>query len=1205
MKIKDIFINEITREITSVVNVDDIEFFGQEIEEYVVTEQLNKYFLKFFEDYANSARIKTEKIGVWISGFFGSGKSHFAKMLGHLLKNDNIKTTTGVMKDSHDIFKDRLIGCTYENDINRSLFEIDKNIDSHVIMFQIQSESDQLSKKSITKTMYQMFLKYQNLCEHLQIAELELELILNNKYDEFKQKIKQNEKKEWEEVRQSLLFSKKPIKKALYEISDNDFSSEENAEMEYNKLTASFKLSPAKFTERLLNFLDANKSDKISDHFIYVIDEIGQFIGDSNDLLLELQSIAEQFAIQGKGRLWLVVTAQEKLDEIVEGVKGQENEFAKIKDRFYLPINLTSENIKKVLEERILKKKSSVEEELKKLFTNSQGILSFISSFQSNRAIPEITEDNFVKDYPFLSYQIEIIQNIFANIRREAGHTKKITGTERSMINVSQSIFRDNNIRMGESELNRLITFNDIYDQIISEINSETVRDISQASGLKIHGHDDDKICFKALKCIYLLQQLEYIPNTFENIIRVLFNDLTLKKTDFENNVKIALNELIKATFIVEDNGVYRYLSKVEKNVQEDISRTKVKHREITLLARELLKEIFKNKNKINYEKIKFFDLKIDLDEENFTSKGDILLKIHSPIYLEFGFIKKVNIVTESLNPKNKNILFWLPNENIKFKNDLEKIIKTNKVIEQRKKNPQKSKEENEFLREKEVSIKTFQQRVIKNFGDSLKTGFLIYDGNVEDLIEKSITMDKVLEEQISENIPYIYPKFEKYSVTESNIKKLLKVDNVKLKDIEPDLKIFDGDGRLLVDNKLIKEIFDKVKEENQMGNPISGKDILDYFSGIPYGWEKNLIRYLVLALFRNANIFINYNSKNIYDYKKSIEGNVFTNSRNFNKCILKYEKGEDITLNDRKKIKKSLKDIFDYSTEDNILKLSDGIDICLNNLIKENKNQKLIFSQNDCVLRDFFYDFENLCDPIIKNDKFAKKFQLYLETEEDLKKFVGYHHKVQEFVDNKRISNFKLYKKMNDKITIEDYEVLTEENLNLDKYTKFYDELSIIIQNKEIIEKSQEFNNILNQIIEIYEIIFKKLHEKRLNIYTSVINDLKSNGIPDKYYHDINNKNYLCDKLQFDREDFICKNCKKKLENIDSAISAAKERQDNCIKRYNDEQAKIMENPPLHLMKISSRNLKIGKIEDLNIILEDLKKEIVKLLNEGKNVIL
>ena len=124
MKIKDIFINEITREITSVVNVDDIEFFGQEIEEYVVTEQLDKYFLKFFEDYANSARIKTEKVGVWISGFFGSGKSHFAKMLGHLLKNDSIRTTTGVMKDSHDIFKDRLIGCTYESDINRNLFEI-------------------------------------------------------------------------------------------------------------------------------------------------------------------------------------------------------------------------------------------------------------------------------------------------------------------------------------------------------------------------------------------------------------------------------------------------------------------------------------------------------------------------------------------------------------------------------------------------------------------------------------------------------------------------------------------------------------------------------------------------------------------------------------------------------------------------------------------------------------------------------------------------------------------------------------------------------------------------------------------------------------------------------------------------------------------------------------------------------------------------
>ena len=530
MKIKDIFVNKITREITSVVNVDDIEFFGQEIEEYVVTDQLEKYFMRFLEDYANSARLDTKQVGIWISGFFGSGKSHFAKMKGHLLKNDEIETTTQVIKNVHEIFKNRLVGCTHEQEINGSLFEIDKNINSHVIMFQIQSESDQLSKKSITKTMYQMFLKYQNLCEHLQIAELELDLIFNKKYEDFKQKIKQNEGKNWEEIRQSLLFSKKPIRKALFEISEENFQSEDDAEQNYKELYENFKLSPSKLAERLLNFLEVNKSAKISDHFVFIIDEIGQFIGDSNDLLLELQSLAEQFAVKGKGKLWLVVTAQEKLDEIIQGVKGQENEFAKIKDRFYFPAYLTSENIKKVLEERILKKISNAEKELKELYSKNLGVLSFISGFQSNRTISEINEENFVKDYPFLSYQIELIQNIFATIRKEAGHTRKITGTERSMINVSQSIFHDENLRMGESELKQLVSFSDIYDQIISEINSETVRDISQASGLKIEKDDREEICLKSLKCIYLLQQLDYVPNTLENIIRVMYYDLTIKK---------------------------------------------------------------------------------------------------------------------------------------------------------------------------------------------------------------------------------------------------------------------------------------------------------------------------------------------------------------------------------------------------------------------------------------------------------------------------------------------------------------------------------------------------------------------------------------------------------------------------------------------------------------------------------------------------
>ncbi|MHA1413846.1 MAG: BREX system P-loop protein BrxC, partial [Promethearchaeota archaeon] len=1177
----------------------------REIEEYVVTEQLEKYFLNFFDDYANSARIETEKIGIWISGFFGSGKSHFAKIIGHLIKNDEIKTTTGVYKKAHEIFKNRLIGCSYENDINRSLFEIEKNINSHMIMFQIQSESDQLSEKSITKTMYQMLLKFQDLSEHLQIAELELDLILNKKYDEFKQKIEENEGRKWKEIRQSLLFSKKPIKKALYEISSENFSSEEDAEEWYKKLTESFELSPVKFTKRLLNFLDKNKSDKISDHFIFIIDEIGQYIGDSNNLLLELQSIAEQFAVQGKGKLWLIVTAQEKLDEIIEGVKGQENEFAKIKDRFYFPAYLTSENIKKVLEERILKKKNDAEEDLKKIYAKYLGILSFISGFQSNRSIEEINEDNFVKDYPFLSYQIELIQNIFANIRKEAGHTRKITGTERSMINGSQSIFKDNNIKIAESDLTRLITFNEIYDQIISEINSETVRDISQAASLKINPQDDSQLCYRALKCIYLLQQLDYVPNTLENIIRVLYNDLSFDNTEFEKNVKAALDELINANFIVEDNGIYRYLSKVEKNIEEDISRTRVKIREISYLARDFLKEIFKNKNKVNYKKIKYFNLRIDLDEENFSSKGDILIKIYSPLILELGQTKKDDLLTESLNPKNKNVVFWIPNESVKIKTDLEKIIKTNKVIEQRKKNPQKSKEEKEFLRQKEASIKEFQQKIIKTFENSLKTGFFIYDRNIEDLTDKSKSLEKVLEEQISENIPYIYSKFEEFKVVESNIKKLLKEDNSKLKDIEPELKIFDSDGRLLIDNKLVKEIFEKIKEENQIGNPITGKDILDYFSGIPYGWEKNLIRYLVVSLFRNANIFINYNTKNIYDYKKAIEGNILINSRNFNKCILKYEKGEDITLADRKKIKDSLKDIFEYNTEDNIIKLSEGIDSCLNKLINENKSHKIIFSQNNCTLKDIFYKVKEISESIINNDKFVKKFQNYLEQEEILKEIVDYHKKIKDFIDNKRILKYKVFNKLHDAITVEDVEIASEEKLNIENYIDLYKEIIKIIDNKEIIEKFQDFNNILDKLLDVYETLYAKLHQKRLSIYTEILNDLRKIGIPDKYFSGINNKNYICNNLQFDSEKFICKKCKKKLENIDAAILAAENKKERIIKQYNDDQAKKTKTPQIHRMKISSRNIKIQSMDDFTKIFEELKKEIEELLKKGKNIIL
>lgn len=77
MKIYDMFQKDIDRQINGVIKVmqTDDENRRQELEEYVITRELRKHFGSFYDHYEQSVDGATDQMGVWISGFFGSGNA--------------------------------------------------------------------------------------------------------------------------------------------------------------------------------------------------------------------------------------------------------------------------------------------------------------------------------------------------------------------------------------------------------------------------------------------------------------------------------------------------------------------------------------------------------------------------------------------------------------------------------------------------------------------------------------------------------------------------------------------------------------------------------------------------------------------------------------------------------------------------------------------------------------------------------------------------------------------------------------------------------------------------------------------------------------------------------------------------------------------------------------------------------------------------
>lgn len=197
MLMKDMFAKPIDRDIKGVIKVGqgDDENIRQELEEYVVTRELQKHFTDFFSSYSRGLNGHTDKMGVWISGFFGSGKSHFLKILSYLLENKEVNG-----KRAFDYFAE-------DNKIADPMVLADMKlaatIPTDVVLFNIDSKSEMTGKQSkdaIVSVFLKVFNEMQGFCGSIPfLADLERNLVEVGRYEEFKGLFRKNFRKSWEE----------------------------------------------------------------------------------------------------------------------------------------------------------------------------------------------------------------------------------------------------------------------------------------------------------------------------------------------------------------------------------------------------------------------------------------------------------------------------------------------------------------------------------------------------------------------------------------------------------------------------------------------------------------------------------------------------------------------------------------------------------------------------------------------------------------------------------------------------------------------------------------------------------------------------------------------------------------------------------------------------------------------------------------------
>lgn len=627
MEIKNLFKRPIDREIKGVIKIgqSDEENIYQELEEYVVTEELQGHFSRFFEAYDKSAKQSTDQMGVWISGFFGSGKSHFLKILSYLLDSKQLVAEQRPV----DFFIDKIN--------NPELLETMQRVsqqNNEVILFNIDSKSDadnKQNKLAIVKVFNKVFNEMRGYSASIPwLAQLEEILAENGEYENFKTAFENESGLSWEECRDEIYYNEDEMVKALMISSE---MSEESARRWIENGESNYEISVESFAKRIEKYVNQQDNDY---HLVFLADEMGQYIANNIQLMLNLQTVVEDLGKLTKGKVWVIVTSQQDIDSLNEGGISA-NDFSKIQGRFNTRLSLSSANADEVIKKRLLTKNEVAAETLAIEYTEFEAALRNKIIFSENTAEMRgfANGSDFIEVYPFVPYQFNLLQKVFTGIREHGSSGKHLADGERNLLEAIQQaalLYKSENTGF-------LVPFQTFYESIDQALEHSVRAAIIKAKqSEKLEPFDVD-----VLKLLFLIRYVKEMPSNLENVTTLMVQHVDEDKLTLSKKIAASFDRL-QRQFLIQRNGQeYLFLTNEEQDVNREIQHMQVSNAQVvSYLGNVIFQDIlemkrytylpFENQRSVSYN----FDVATWIDERSLSnSAADIGIRILSSYYGE------------------------------------------------------------------------------------------------------------------------------------------------------------------------------------------------------------------------------------------------------------------------------------------------------------------------------------------------------------------------------------------------------------------------------------------------------------------------------------------------------------------------------------------------------------------------------------------
>ena len=715
MLIKNLFERDIFRPINGVVKADQLDDSSvwQELDEFVITRELDQHFRKFITWYLEAVDQgknpdTTGKMGIWISGFFGSGKSHFLKVLSYLLRN-RTHTHNGESKQAVDFFESKVKDAMLFGDIKRAVLA-----NTDVILFNIDSKADHGSTTG-RDLILRVFLKVLNELQgysgdHPHIAHMERHLESKGKLDAFHTAYEKHTGHVWVTERDAYQFNRDEVVKAL---SETLGQSQAAAEKWIDGAEDNFALSVENFCKWVKDYLDSKGPQH---RVVFLADEVGQFIGTDSHLMLNLQTITEELGTICRRRAWVVVTSQEDMDAVLGDMsKTKKQDFSKIQGRFFPPLSLSSANVDEVIQSRLLAKLPEVKGELEAEFNAKGDILKNQLTFKNCGMTfrPFKDGEDFVKNYPFAPYQFQLVQKIFESIRKAGATGMHLARGERSMLDAFQSAAKTVSMK----EVGLLVPLYDFYPSIESFLDTAVKKTIDQAeTNPSLEPFD-----IQLLQVLFLIRYVDEMKGNVDNLVTLCLDQIDGDRLSLRRRIEESLDRLQGETLISRSGDNYFFLTNEERDINKEIKQVDLSSGDEAKLEGELIfEDVLKGQRKHRFSANKMdFDFNRRCDQFHIGSQKDgaLLVSVITPLADEYEFCDKGKAILESTT-EGGNVLIRLGN-NESLGRELRIFLQTAKYLS-RKNDGTLSESTNRILRDSAEENRKRRERLANLLGEML-----------------------------------------------------------------------------------------------------------------------------------------------------------------------------------------------------------------------------------------------------------------------------------------------------------------------------------------------------------------------------------------------------------------------------------------------------------------------------------------------------